>query len=114
MAWDLSAKMLTSHILEGYKWMIAAQNEKKCPDWRRITDTSKITQFCSPKCKGRELISSKSKLKFNRSSVSIVEILDIEIRLLVWPYHALNMADSAFSHAIIKKGPMNLTDSVWV
>lgn len=48
------------------------------------------------------------------SSVSIVEILDIEIRLLVWPYHALNMTDSAFNHAVIKKGPMNFNDSVWV
>jgi len=48
------------------------------------------------------------------SSILIAEVFDIEIRLLVWPYDALNMADSAFNHSITKKGPMNLTDLVWV
>lgn len=44
------------------------------------------------------------------SSVPIVKVLAIERK----PYHALNMADSAFSHAIINKEPINITDSVWV
>lgn len=35
VAWGISAKTLTSPVFKGYKWMEAAQKEKKCPDWRR-------------------------------------------------------------------------------
>ena len=56
VAWDLHAKTLTSPILEEYKWMVAAQNEKKCPDWRSVADASKITHFCSSKHIGTDLI----------------------------------------------------------